>query len=97
MNGSGEKTTIFKSYNALGIIVGIDFFRSEVSKAINKNMIETKMSSIKLGNSGTGMIIDSNGNILVHKELKGQALNTVVSQEDTDKILTINDDWITYA
>ncbi|MBP6407650.1 MAG: methyl-accepting chemotaxis protein [Fusobacteriaceae bacterium] len=96
LNGSGEKTTIFKSYNALGIIVGIDFFRSEVSKAINKNMIETKMSSIKLGNSGTGMIIDSNGNILVHKELKGQALNTVVSQEDTDKILTINDDWFKY-
>ena len=96
LNGSGEKTTIFKSYDALGIIVGIDFFRSEVAKAINKNMIETKMSNIKLGNSGTGMIVDKNGTVLVHKELKGQALSTVVSEDDTDKILNINNDWFKY-
>lgn len=96
-NGSGEKTTIFKTYASLGITVGIDMFRSEVIKTIDKNMIEQQINQIKIGDSGMGIITDDTGLILINKNLKGKALNTIASQNDVKNILSANNALLKYS
>ncbi len=97
VTGSGEKTTIFKYYKNLDIIIGIDFFRSEVAKSIDRNLLESKIYSILLGKSGTGLVIDENRNILIHPTLKGQSLNSIVTEKDADIIFKSNDIWHQYS
>ena len=97
VTGSGEKTTIFKYYKNLDIIIGIDFFRSEVAKSIDRNLLESKIYSILLGKSGTGLVIDENRNILIHPTLKGQSLNSIVTEEDANIIFDSNNIWHQYS
>lgn len=96
ITGNYEKTTMFKYYKELNLIIGLDLYRSEVQKSINLAMIADKVADIKLGNSGTAYIMDKNGAILIHKELKGQTLSSVVSEEDYNKITETNNDWLNY-
>lgn len=96
ITGNYEKTTMFKYYKELNLIIGLDLYRSEVQKSINLAMIADKVADIKLGNSGTAYIMDKNGTILIHKELKGQTLSSVVSEEDYNKITETNNDWLNY-
>lgn len=96
ITGNYEKTTMFKYYKELNLIIGLDLYRSEVQKSINLAMIAEKVADIKLGNSGSAYIMDKNGTILIHKELKGQTLSSVVSEEDYNKITETNNDWLNY-
>lgn len=97
ITGNYEKTTMFKYYKELNLIIGLDLYRSEVQKSINLAMIAEKVADIKLGNSGSAYIMDKNGTILIHKELKGQTLSSVVSEEYYSKISETNNDWLNYS
>lgn len=96
ITGNFEKTTLFKYYKELNIIIGLDLYRSEVQKSINLAMIADKISEIKLGTSGTASVIDKNGTIIINRDLKGQALNSIVSESDYEKIINTDKEWLTY-
>ena len=71
-------------------------YRSEVQKSINLAMITDKIAGIKLGKSGMASVIDKNGTIIINKDLKGQSLNSIVSEADYEKIINTDNDWLTY-
>ena len=96
ISGNFEKTTMFKEYKELNVIIGLDLYRSEVQKSINLAMITDKIAGIKLGKSGMASVIDKNGTIIINKDLKGQSLNSIVSEADYEKIINTDNDWLTY-
>ena len=96
VTGSGDKTTIYKSYEVLGVIVGIGTYKSEFAKLINRNEISEKIVGIKLGESGAGFVVAKDGRIIIHPTLKGRDLDDVVLDKDATTIMETNDDWFKY-
>ena len=96
VTGNYEKTTLFRYYRDLNIFIGLDLYRSEVQRSINLPMIAEKIFDIKLGQSGSAYIVDQNGSILIHRNLRGQSLSSLVSEEDYNKISQIDNDWLMY-
>lgn len=96
ITGSFDKTTMFKEYKELGIIIGLDLFRSEVQKSVNLKMLANKIASIKLGQSGNAYVVDKNDTVIINDSLKGQSLNSLVSEKDNEKIKNLKSDWTIY-
>lgn len=95
-NGHSEKITIYKYYESLEIIIGLECYKSEINKFIDRKTIAKKIENIKLGKSGLAFITDSTGKILMHPKAKGQSLDSIVSKEEADAIINKNNDWIYY-
>ncbi len=95
--GSGEKTTVYKTYDVLGIVLGIGAYKSEITKFIDKKDIENKVEEIKLGKTGLGFVVNSEGNLIIHATSKGESLDRVLSESDAKKIMNTNNDWIKYS
>lgn len=96
VNGDNEKITIYKYYDSLEIIIGLECYKSEINKFIDKKTIAKRIENIKLGNTGLAFITDSKGKILMHPKAKGQTLDNIVSKEEADMIINKNDELINY-
>lgn len=96
VTGNGEKTTIYKNYELLGITIAIGTYKSEVIKLIDRDAIATKIDKVKLGKSGTGAVVNKDGRIIIHSSLKGESLSSVMSEENAKMILETNNDWVKY-
>lgn len=96
VTGNGEKTTIYKNYELLGITIAIGTYKSEVIKLIDRDAIAAKIDKVKLGKSGTGAVVNKDGRILIHPSLKGESLSSVMSEENSKMILNTNNDWVKY-
>ena len=96
-SGSGDRTTIYKFYDSLGIIVGVDTYKSEITQFVDRKTIAKKIETIKLGETGTAFVIDKNGRIIMHPKLKGENISNILSETDAKKLLTTNNDWVEYS
>lgn len=96
VTGNGEKTTIYKNYELLGITIAIGTYKSEVIKLIDRDAIASKIDKVKLGKSGTGAVVNKDGRIIIHPSLKGESLSSVMSEENAKMILETNNDWVKY-
>lgn len=96
VTGNGEKTTIYKNYELLGITIAIGTYKSEVIKLIDRDAIASKIDKVKLGKSGTGAVVNKDGRIIIHPSLKGESLSSVMSEENAKMVLETNNDWVKY-
>ena len=94
--GKGDKNLVYRYYPDLGVIVGVGSYKSELTQNIDMHEIWDKIKKVKMGKSGAGFIVDNSGKFIFHPTLTGKNLSSVVSQEETNKIVALHDDWITY-
>ena len=79
-----KKALFMKYYQPWGWIVSLSAYRDEFHSLVRIDELKEAIRQIRVGDRGYLMILDTEGNFLVHPFLEGQNVNTLPIKEELD-------------